>query len=54
MAALAQFMLNDPQKKYPSHYMEDSVSKYLHVCQLPEFAVRATLFDALCLKYNGL
>ena len=36
-----------------AHYMEDSIAKYLQVCQLPEFAVRATLFDALCLKYNG-
>ena len=54
MAALSQFMQNDPSKKYPAHYMEDSITKYLSVCQMPEFAVRATLFDALCLKYHGM
>ncbi|XP_059098222.1 trafficking protein particle complex subunit 8-like [Tigriopus californicus] len=54
MCALSQFMQNDPTKKYPSHYMEDSINKYLQVCQMPEFAVRATLFDALCLKFQGL
>ena len=53
MAALAQFMQSDGAKKYPSHYMDDSVTKYLQVCQMPEFAVRATLFDALCLKSLG-
>lgn len=54
MCALSQFMQNDSTKKYPSHYMEDSINKYLQVCQMPEFAVRATLFDALCLKFQGL
>lgn len=54
MSALSQFMQSDTTKKYPSHYMEDSISKYLQVCQLPEFAVRATLFDAICLKFNGM
>ena len=54
MSALSQFMQNDPMKKYPAHYMEDSITKYLSVCQMPEFAVRATLFDALCLKYHGM
>jgi hypothetical protein len=39
---------------FSAHYMEDSIAKYLQVCQLPEFAVRATLFDALCLKYHGM
>ena len=61
MSALAQFMQADlPSggggvgKKYPAHYMEDSITKYLSVCQMPEFAVRATLFDSLCLKYHGM
>ena len=31
MAALAQFMQNDTIKKYPAHYMEDSITKYLQV-----------------------
>ena len=39
--------------KYRVDYMEDAVAKYLTVCQSPEFAVRATLFDALCLKNQG-
>eukprot|EP00095_Tigriopus_kingsejongensis_P009758 maker-scaffold422_size175911-snap-gene-0.34 protein:Tk09758 transcript:maker-scaffold422_size175911-snap-gene-0.34-mRNA-1 annotation:"trafficking protein particle complex subunit 8" len=55
MCALSQFMQNGSlAKKYPTHYMEDSINKYLQVCQMPEFAVRATLFDAMCLKYHGM
>ena len=34
--------------------MEDSITKYLTLCQAPEFAVRATLFDGLCLKQQGM
>ena len=34
--------------------MEDSITKYLTLCQAPEFAVRATLFDGLCLKHQGM
>jgi len=34
--------------------MEDAITKYLTLCQAPEFAVRATLFDGLCLKHQGL
>jgi len=56
LAALAMFMLSstDPGKKYRPDYMEDSITKYLTLCQAPEFAVRATLFDGLCLKHQGL
>ncbi len=55
MCALAQFMQGDNLgKKYPAHYMEDAITKYLQVCQMPEFAIRASLFDALCLKYQGM
>ena len=55
MCALAQFMQGETVgKKYPAHYMEDSITKYLQVCQMPEFAIRASLFDALCLKYQGM
>ena len=55
MCALAQFMQGEALgKKYPAHYMEDSITKYLQVCQMPEFAIRASLFDALCLKYQGM
>ena len=31
-----------------------STKYYLTLCQAPEFAVRATLFDGLCLKQQGL
>ena len=41
-------------KKYRPDYMEDSITKYLTLCQAPEFAVRATLFDGLCLKHQSL
>ena len=41
-------------KKYRPDYMEDSITKYLTLCQAPEFAVRATLFDGLCLKQQGM
>ena len=56
MCALAQFMQGEAAgiKKYPAHYMEDSITKYQQVCQMPEFAIRASLFDALCLKYQGM
>ncbi len=55
MSALAQFMQGDnANRKYPAHYMEDSITKYLQVCQMPEFAIRASMFDALCLKYQGM
>jgi len=55
-AALAMFMLSsvEPGKKYRPDYMEDSITKYLTLCQTPEFAVRATLFDGLCLKQQGM
>ena len=43
-----------PGKKYRPDYMEDSITKYLTLCQAPEFAVRATLFDGLCLKQQGM
>ena len=48
------FMQNDPSKKYPAHYIEDAITKYHAVCQLPEFAIRATLFDTMCLKGLGM
>ena len=32
----------------------DSITKYLTLCQAPEFSVRATLFDGLCLKHQSL
>jgi len=56
LAALCMFMLSstDPGKKYRPDYMEDAIAKYLTLCQAPEFAVRATLFDGLCLKQQGM
>ena len=32
----------------------DSITKYFTLCQAPEFSVRATLFDGLCLKHQSL
>ena len=54
MCSLSMFMQGDTTKKNPNHYIEDAIMKYMQVCQMPEFAVRATLFDAMCLKYQGL
>jgi len=54
MSALSLFMQADSSKKYPSHYMEDSINKYLQVCQMPEYAVRATIIDAMCLKASAM
>ena len=34
--------------------MEEAITKYLSVCQMPEFALRATLFDAICFKQQGM
>ena len=48
------FLLMNLGKKYRPDYMEDSITKYLTLCQTPEFAVRATLFDGLCLKQQGM
>ena len=45
---------NNIPAKYPAHYIEDAITKYLSVCQMPEFALRATLFDAICFKHQGL
>lgn len=56
LTALSMFMLSGSEqgKKYRPDYMEDAITKYLTLCQTPEFAVRATLFDALCLKQQGM
>ena len=54
MSSLSHFMQGDTSKKNPNHYIEDGIVKYMQVCQMPEFAVRATLFDGMCLKYQGL
>jgi len=56
LTALSSFMLSlaDSGKRYRSDYMEDAVTKYLTVCQTPEFAIRATLFDGLCLKQQSM
>ena len=45
---------NSNPTKYPAHYMEDAITKYLSVCQMPEFALRATVLDALCFKHQGM
>lgn len=53
MAALSAFMLGTANRK-TFDYMEESISTYLNVCKLPQFAVRATLLSIECLKTKQL
>ena len=49
MAALAAFMQGSANRK-TYDYMEEAITTYLNVCKLPQFATRATLLSAECLK----
>lgn len=49
MAALAAFMQGTASKK-TYDYMEEAITTYLNVCKLPQFATRATIISAECLK----
>lgn len=49
MAALAAFMQGTANRK-TYDYMEEAITTYLTVCKLPQFATRATLLSAECLK----
>lgn len=49
MAALAAFMQGTANRK-TYDYMEEAITTYLNVCKLPQFATRATLLSAECLK----
>jgi trafficking protein particle complex subunit 8 len=53
MAALAAFMQGTANRK-TYDYMEEAITTYLTVCKLPQFATRATLLSAECLKVAQL
>nr|XP_022915433.1 trafficking protein particle complex subunit 8 [Onthophagus taurus] len=49
MAALSAFMANETSRK-TLDYMDESITTYLNICKLPQFATRATLLSSECLK----
>ncbi|OXU20674.1 hypothetical protein TSAR_003364 [Trichomalopsis sarcophagae] len=53
MAALSAFMMDEMIKK-TIEYMDDAITTYLNTCKMPQFATRATLLSAECLKNRGL
>lgn len=53
MAALSAFMLGTASRK-TFDYMEEAIMTYLNSCKLPQFATRATLLSAECLKSSRL
>lgn len=53
MAALSAFMQGEMTRK-SIEYMDDGIVAYLNSCKMPQFATRATLLSAECLKGRGL
>ena len=53
MAALSAFMMDEMIRK-TIEYMDDAIMTYLNTCKMPQFATRATLLSAECLKNRGL
>lgn len=53
MAALSAFMQGEMNRK-TIEYMDDAILTYLNSCKMPQFATRATLLSAECLKGRGL
>ncbi|XP_043471497.1 trafficking protein particle complex subunit 8 [Leptopilina heterotoma] len=53
MAALSAFMQEEMTRK-SIEYMDDAILTYLNTCKMPQFATRATLLSAECLKNRGL
>lgn len=49
MAALSAFMQGAANRK-TYDYMEEAINTYLNICKMPQFATRATLLSAECLK----
>lgn len=49
MASLAAFMQGSANRK-TYDYMEEAIITYLNACKLPQFATRATLLNAECLR----
>ncbi|XP_077272464.1 trafficking protein particle complex subunit 8 homolog l(3)76BDm [Temnothorax americanus] len=53
MAALSAFMQGETNRK-TIEYMDDAIVTYANTCKMPQFATRATLLSAECLKGRGL
>lgn len=53
MAALSAFMQGETNRK-TIEYMDDAILAYANSCKMPQFATRATLLSAECLKGRGL
>lgn len=53
MAALSAFMQGTASRK-TFDYMEEAILTYLNSCKMPQFATRATLLSAECLKASRL
>lgn len=53
MAALSAFMQGETNRK-TIEYMDDAILTYANSCKMPQFATRATLLSAECLKGRGL
>ncbi|XP_076281323.1 trafficking protein particle complex subunit 8 homolog l(3)76BDm [Lasioglossum baleicum] len=53
MAALSAFMQGETNRK-TIEYMDDAILTYLNSCKQPQFATRATLLSAECLKGRNL
>uniref|UniRef100_A0A1B6D9P4 Trafficking protein particle complex subunit 8 n=1 Tax=Clastoptera arizonana TaxID=38151 RepID=A0A1B6D9P4_9HEMI len=54
MAALSLFMQGGETSRKAHEYAEESILSYLNACRMPQFATRATLFSAECLKARSL
>lgn len=53
MAALSAFMQGETNRK-TIEYMDDAILTYSTSCKMPQFATRATLLSAECLKGRNL
>ncbi|KAJ8941445.1 hypothetical protein NQ318_016077 [Aromia moschata] len=53
MASLSAFMANESNRK-TCDYMEESITTYLNTCKMPQFATRATILSADCLKHQNM
>ncbi|XP_029042782.1 trafficking protein particle complex subunit 8 [Osmia bicornis bicornis] len=53
MAALSAFMQGETNRK-TIEYMDDAILTYSNSCKMPQFATRATLLSAECLKGRSL
>ncbi|KAF5284757.1 hypothetical protein FQA39_LY04482 [Lamprigera yunnana] len=53
MAGLSAYMANESTRK-TLDYMEESIVTYLNTCKMGQFATRATLLSAECLKGRNL